>query len=59
MAIIRARNPRAALRFHERTWGFILEVVSPARSGRVRTIGLARFDADGAIVPDERVQLAA
>jgi hypothetical protein len=59
VAIIRARNPHARLRFHERAWGYIVEVVSPAPSGRTRTIGLARFEADGAIVPDERVRLAA
>jgi hypothetical protein len=59
VAIIRSRNPGATLRLHERPWGYILEVTSPAPSGRTRTIGLARFEADGAIVPDERVRLAA
>jgi hypothetical protein len=59
VAIIRARHPRASLTFHERPWGFILELREPARSGRVRTIALARFEADGAMVPDQRLPLAA
>jgi len=59
VAIIRAKNPRATLAFHERPWGYILEVRRPAPSGRVRTIALARFETDGAIVPDERVRFAA
>jgi hypothetical protein len=59
VAIIRAKNPRATLTFHERPWGYILEVRSPAPSGRTRAIALARFEADGAIVPDERLRRAA
>jgi hypothetical protein len=59
VAIIRARHPHARLTFHERPWGYILELRSPAPSGRTRTIALARFDSDGAIVPDQRVRRAA
>ena len=59
VAIIRAKHPRATLDFHERPWGYILEVRSPAPSGRVRTIGLARFDADGAMLADEPLRFAA
>ena len=59
VAIIRAKHPHATLTFHERSWGYILEVRMPAPSGRVRTIALARFQADGAIVPDQRVPFAA
>ena len=57
VAVIRARHPRAGLTFHERPWGYILEVREPAPSGRTRTIALARFESDGAIVADERVRL--
>ena len=59
VAHVRATHPRAELTLHERPWGFILEVREPAPSGRVRTVALARFEADGAILPDERVRLAA
>ena len=59
VAIISAKHPSAQLAFHERPWGYILEVREPAPSGRVRTIALARFEAGGAIVPDERVRFAA
>ena len=59
VAIIRAKHPRATLSFHERPWGYILEVRSPAPSGRTRTVALARFEAGGAIVPDTRVRRAA
>jgi hypothetical protein len=59
VAIIRAKHPRATLTFHERPWGYILEMREPAPSGRVRTVALARFEADGAIVPDRRIPFAA
>ena len=59
VAIIRARHPRASLTFHERPWGFILELREPAPSGRVRTIALARFEADGAMLADEPIRRAA
>ena len=59
VAIIRAKHPRATLTFHERAWGYILEMREPAPSGRVRTVALARFETDGAILPDRRIPLAA
>ena len=59
VAIIRARHPRASLTFHERPWGFILELREPAPSGRTRTIALARFESTGAMLADQRIRLAA
>ena len=59
VAIVRARHPRASLTFHERPWGFIVELREPAPSGRVRTIALARFEAGGAMLADEPVRRAA
>ena len=55
VAHIRAKHPHAVLTLHERSWGFILEVAEPRGSGGARTIALARFEPDGAIVPDRAV----
>jgi len=55
---IRARHPQAELTFHERTWGFILEVHEARRSGGRRVLALARFAADGTIRPDRPLPLA-
>lgn len=56
VAAVRARWPQATLTFHARPWGYILEVRGAGPGGSPRTIGLARFDADGAILPDAPVR---
>jgi hypothetical protein len=58
VAHIRASHPHAELLFHERAWGYVLEVREPTPSGRIRTVALARFRDDGTIVRDEHVRLA-
>ena len=55
---IRRRHPEAELVFHERRWGFILEVTKPRASGGRRVVALARFAADGSIRPDMPLPLA-
>jgi hypothetical protein len=55
---IRRRHPEADLTFHERTWGFILEVTKPRLSGGRRVVALARFAIDGSIRPDLPLPLA-
>lgn len=55
---IRAKNPDAELTFHERSWGFILEVTRKLPSGRRRVVALARFAIDGSIRPDMPLPLA-
>ena len=55
---IRRSHPDAELHFHERAWGFILEVTKPRRSGGRRVVALARFAADGSIRPDRPLPLA-
>jgi hypothetical protein len=55
---IRAKNPGAELTFHERSWGFILEVTRPRPSGGRRVVALARFAVDGSIRPDMPLPLA-
>jgi hypothetical protein len=55
---IRRSHPEADLTFHERTWGFILELTSPRPSGGRRVIALARFATDGSIRPDTPLPLA-
>ncbi|HEY3187822.1 MAG TPA: hypothetical protein VGJ70_10130 [Solirubrobacteraceae bacterium] len=55
---IRRRHPGADLTFHERPWGFILELTKPRPSGGRRVVGLARFAVDGSIRPDMPLPLA-
>jgi hypothetical protein len=55
VAHIRGKAPDAILTFHERPWGYILEVAERRPGGRSRTVALARFESDGAIVPDRAV----
>jgi hypothetical protein len=55
---IRRRHPDAELVFHERRWGFILEVTRPRASGGRRVVALARFATDGSIRPDMPLPLA-
>jgi len=55
---IRRRHPGAELTFHERPWGFILELTRPRPSGGRRVVGLARFAVDGSIRPDVPLPLA-
>ena len=55
---IRRRHPEAALTFHERPWGFILELTKPRPSGGRRVVALARFAVDGSIRPDVPLPLA-
>jgi hypothetical protein len=55
---IRAKNPDAELTFHERTWGFILEVTRRRPSGGRKVVALARFAVDGSIRPDMPLPLA-
>jgi hypothetical protein len=55
---IRRRHPGAELTFHERPWGFILELTKPRPSGGRRVVGLARFAVDGSIRPDRPLPLA-
>jgi hypothetical protein len=55
---IRRRHPEADLVFHQRPWGFILEVTKPRRSGGRRVVALARFASDGSIRPDRPLPLA-
>jgi hypothetical protein len=55
---IRARHPEAELTFHERAWGFILELTKPRPSGGRRVVALARFAIDGSIRPDMPLPLA-
>ena len=55
VAHIRATHPEAILTFHERPWGFILEVAEQRPSGHRRTVALARFEPDGAILADRLV----
>ncbi|MBA2347593.1 MAG: hypothetical protein H0V81_04790 [Solirubrobacterales bacterium] len=51
---LRRRHPSAEVRVHHRPWGFVLE----ARHGD-RVLELVRFDWDGAVVADQRVDRAA
>ena len=51
---IRRRHPGAEICVHQRAWGLVLE----ARSGD-RVLELIRFDWDGAVVADRRVDRAA
>jgi hypothetical protein len=55
---IRRAHPEAELHFHERAWGFILEVTKPRKSGGRRVVALARFAIDGTIRPDMPLPLA-
>jgi hypothetical protein len=55
---IRRKHPEAELTFHERSWGFILELTKPRRSGGRKVIALARFATDGSIRPDMPLPLA-
>lgn len=51
---LRRRHPGAEVRVHQRVWGLVLE----ARQGE-RVVELARFDWDGAVLADQRVDRAA
>lgn len=51
---LRRRHPGADVRVHHRAWGLVLE----ARSGD-RVLELVRFDWDGAVVADQRIDRAA
>jgi len=55
---IRARHPGAELTFHERAWGFIVELTKQRPSGGRRVVALARFAIDGSIRPDVPLPLA-
>ena len=55
VAHIRGKHPDAVLTFHARPWGYILEVAAQRADGGTRTIALARFEPDGAILPDRAV----
>jgi hypothetical protein len=55
---IRRNHPEAELAFHERTWGFILELTRPRKSGGRKVIALARFATDGSMRPDRPLPLA-
>jgi len=55
---IRRNHPGAELTFHQRTWGYILELTRPRKSGGRKVIALARFAADGSIRPDLPLPLA-
>lgn len=51
---LRRRHPGARICVHHRDWGLVLE----ARTGD-RVLELIRFDWDGAVVADQRVDVAA
>jgi ribosomal protein L34 len=55
---IRRNHPDAELTFHERTWGFILELTRTRPSGGRKVLALARFATDGSIRPDMPLPLA-
>ena len=54
IARLRRRHPDAEVRVHPRPWGLVVE----ARRG-ARTVALERFDWDGAVLSDQRVDRAA
>jgi hypothetical protein len=54
IARLRRRHPGAEVRVHPRPWGLVLE---SRRDERV--LELARFDWDGAVMADQRVDRAA
>ena len=55
---LRRNHPEAELTFHERSWGFILELTRPRLSGGRRVVGLLRFAIDGSIRADTPLPLA-
>jgi hypothetical protein len=55
---IRRKHPEAELTFHERTWGFIVELTRPRPSGGRKVLALARFATDGSMRPDMPLPLA-